>query len=218
MFHELAYDKRTNISKKLKSRAEAIKNAVKRYNRQAALLDPPRDPVDINQILEYSFISEFDLLRLSREDIREKPWVQTGNREAMARHFRIKAAHDEIKRLNVEIRRLVTSIADEQKDMIDMIKLITQTDQPLATEIERRWSLRQAFSEDHINQVFKLATKDGFSGSIVPGTRLGRMNEGDRSLPEVQANENVHDLAGELSEDDDVLEIATTVENWGTGL
>jgi hypothetical protein len=193
---------------------------VKRYNRQAALLDPPRDAVDMNQILEYSFIQDFNLLRLSREDIRSKPWAQPGHRAAMARYFRIKAAQDEITRLNVEIRRLVSSIADEQSDVQNAIRSTNQTDRPLALHIEAEWSLRQAYNEEHLMQILKLAKKDGFSGIISPGCRTGRMRTDDQPqlLDQREAEEDVTEEVGELSEDDEALEIATVMEQWSTSM
>jgi hypothetical protein len=48
-------------------------------------------------------LAEFDLLRDTRQDIRQFPWAQPLNREAMNLSFGIKRAKEEILRLNVEI-------------------------------------------------------------------------------------------------------------------
>ncbi|KAG2032711.1 hypothetical protein BDR03DRAFT_873438, partial [Suillus americanus] len=71
----LGYKLRTQISTALKTRATAIRNAIQRYNKYAALLNPPRAPLQWEQIVEYSFLAEFDLLRDSDSNIQAKRWA-----------------------------------------------------------------------------------------------------------------------------------------------
>lgn len=210
----LAYDKWTNIWKKLKTHAEAIKNAVKCYNHQAALLDPPQEQVDINQSLKHSFISDFNLLHLSWEDIWDKPWAQPANHEAMARHFQIKAVQDKIVRLDMEIWRLVTSIIDEAKDMATTIQTLVQINQPLTVEIEARWGLWRCINCELVTQILKLTQKNGFQGSVIPGWWEEQMDEGDRAISEGLEQEDIIDDVGEVSEDDDLIDVAISVEKW----
>ncbi|KAF8483084.1 hypothetical protein JB92DRAFT_3132160 [Gautieria morchelliformis] len=42
-----------HIGKALKSRSEAIRNAVKKYNYAAAMLKPPRPPLDVQTVLDH---------------------------------------------------------------------------------------------------------------------------------------------------------------------
>ncbi|KAJ8580560.1 hypothetical protein M405DRAFT_708220, partial [Rhizopogon salebrosus TDB-379] len=64
------------IGKALQRRSDAIRNALNRYNVQAAKLNPPRPQLSWKDITEYSFLGEFDLLRQSRSDIRELNWTK----------------------------------------------------------------------------------------------------------------------------------------------
>jgi hypothetical protein len=96
------YKLRVHIAAGLKRRSEAIRNALGRYNMQAARLDPPREPLDWKTVITYTFLSEFDLLQFSHEDIREKQWAQPAIRDAVIKHFKLRCAQAEIDRLNVE--------------------------------------------------------------------------------------------------------------------
>lgn len=107
------YKLRRQISKALQRRSEAIKNALNRYNTQAAQLDPPRPPLSWKEIVEYGFIGEFDLLRHSRQDVRSEPWTQPARREATIKYLKLCRAQEELVRLNIEMWCLRTWIHDE---------------------------------------------------------------------------------------------------------
>jgi hypothetical protein len=108
-----AYRMRTHIAKSLQARCKAIRNAVDKYNAAAAALSPPRQAVDWSRVSHYGFLEEFGLLRGTRQDVIDKPWSQPAVRETMKQHLRIKRAREEITACNVQIRRLQTSIHDE---------------------------------------------------------------------------------------------------------
>ncbi|KAJ7440713.1 hypothetical protein B0H11DRAFT_1750555, partial [Mycena galericulata] len=59
----VAYKLREKISKALKTRANAIHQALKEYNAAARTLNPPRDQISWGQIINTVSIGEFDLLR-----------------------------------------------------------------------------------------------------------------------------------------------------------
>ncbi|KAH9947990.1 hypothetical protein B0H21DRAFT_708025 [Amylocystis lapponica] len=85
--HDVGYKMREKIGKALKSRAEAVKKALVEYNRQATEL-VPHVHVDV--------VGEFDLLRDAQQDIRELPWAQRANRQAMSTYFNVQRAKEEI--------------------------------------------------------------------------------------------------------------------------
>ena len=93
------------------------------------------------EIIDYSFLGEFDLLRNSRADIRNQPWTQVTRREAMVKYFKLCRAEEELTRLNIEIRRLRTSIHDETIHMMHVLSQLSMSDPLLATELHRRWQL-----------------------------------------------------------------------------
>jgi hypothetical protein len=104
------YKLRTQIAKALKTRATAIRNALNRYNKYAVALDPPRAPITWDQVVEFSQLSEFDLLRDTENQLLNKRWAVPRNRQASAKYFDMQRAKEEIVRCNVEILRLHTKI------------------------------------------------------------------------------------------------------------
>ena len=127
-------------------------------------------------------VADFDLLRDTRQDVRTLEWAQAANREGMVMHFGIKRAKEEICRLNVEIRRLLTFLYD---DYIDYYRAVTKhiiTNPALASELSAQWSYRERLHEVIVKWLIQTSRLAGFSGSLFHGQRLGR----DRSL-----NENI---------------------------
>ena len=85
----IGYKLHCKISKALQWQLEAIKNVLNQYNTQAAQLDPPHSPLSWKEIVEYGFISKFDLLRHSRQDIWSEPWTQPAHCEATIKEFKL---------------------------------------------------------------------------------------------------------------------------------
>ncbi|EMD37546.1 hypothetical protein CERSUDRAFT_35523, partial [Gelatoporia subvermispora B] len=160
----IGYKLREKIGKALKARAETIKKALKEYNVRAAKLQPPREPLTWNSIVELVNLADFDLLRESREDIRSKVWAQPANRKAMNLHFNVKRAKEEIDRVNVGIQRLFTAILDEHADFHRAIKVAEQADPVLAHELKQRWRLRDSINADIAARLWQTSQLQGFSG------------------------------------------------------
>ena len=137
-------------------------------------------------MLKYAFLTEFDLLRFSQEDIWEKQWAQPGICEATAKYFKVKGAHAEIQHLNVEIKRLVTSIRDEAMDYPIHIGRIHQRNPGLADVIAAQWSLWHQVNELHMSHLANIANLQGFSGCLVPGARIGYKPPATIPLPAIQ--------------------------------
>ena len=95
---------RTLIAKHLQTRSKTIQNALAKYNRAAKALK--KKELTFDQILDVQFLEDFDLLRDCREDVREKPWAQSGNRILREGYFKVRRANEEIERLNIEISRV----------------------------------------------------------------------------------------------------------------
>src|ERR1700753_145661 len=104
---------RTHIAKALQRRCKAIRNAVRAYNAAAAQLNPPRPPINWETVSHINFLEEFHLLHNMRQDIREKPWSQPAIRELIKLSQQVKRTHEEIHRCYISVRRLYTTIHDE---------------------------------------------------------------------------------------------------------
>jgi hypothetical protein len=133
---QIGYRLCRQIGKALQRCSEAIKNAISCYNMQAAKLDPPHLPLTWKEIVNYSFISEFDTLRHSHSDVRSQPWAQTVCREAMVKYLKLCHAQEEVARLNIEIHHLRTSIHDEMIHTQRTISLLLTTNTELAVELQ----------------------------------------------------------------------------------
>ena len=168
----IGYKLRKHIGNALKARSQAVRTALQNYNAAAQALVPPRPPLSWDDVVEYAFLADFDLLSDTRADVRLKIWAKPASRILMDQHFKMKRAREEILRLNVEIPRLVTYIRDEEAFLLQQEELLSETDPPLSRQLRLR-RLKLIRSNDlHIHRFNKLASLPGFSGSINPGTSV----------------------------------------------
>ncbi|KAJ7200125.1 hypothetical protein GGX14DRAFT_372415 [Mycena pura] len=169
------YKLRKHIAKALQARSCAVRTALTNYNAAAARLSPPRDPLNWEQKVDYAFLSDFDLLRDGREDIREEPWTKPAGRIAMDMHFKIRRAGEEIFRLNLEIPRFLTYIRDEE-DFLHHAELRVREEvgEAMAHQVAiYRW--RQGrFNDQHRYRLYRLRKLPGFTGSLEPGTAVNK--------------------------------------------
>lgn len=107
------YKLRVELAKGLQRRSRVIRTAVAGYNSAALAMLPPKPTVDWDMITQHTFLEEFDVLKLSRNDISDKLWVQSGVRNIMRSYQKLLCAQEEVVRCNVEVHRLHTSITDE---------------------------------------------------------------------------------------------------------
>jgi hypothetical protein len=161
----------------------AIQHARQEYNDCAEKLNPPRSKLSWTQVIETATLSEFNLLRDTRQDIRQLPWAQPARREATNLYFKIKGAHAEIRRLNVEIRRLLSFMLDDHADYYHVIASLIIVNPPLAYELQVKWIYRQKINAGIVRQLVKASELDGFSGQLLPGLCVGREPDRSASVP-----------------------------------
>lgn len=169
-----AYKLREKISKALKSRADAIHRALNEYNAAAATLIPPRNQLVWAEVIRTTTLAEFDLLRDTRTDIRQLPWAQPERREAGLLYFGIKRALEEIRRLNVEITRIITFSIDEHVDFYRAIRANYLTRPHVSWELSEQWVYKSRIYGSITERIVKTSRLPGFSGSLFPGERVGR--------------------------------------------
>ncbi|KAJ7057970.1 hypothetical protein C8F01DRAFT_1085809 [Mycena amicta] len=192
------YKLRMHIAKSLQARSKAVKSALERYNTAASALVPPRRQLTWEEAVKYAFISDFDLLRDGREDIREKLWAQPKGRAAMDAHFKLLRADEEIQRLNIEIRRLVTYMADESAFLqYQQRRLVEEGKEALAHQVGVYRMERERFDHLHMRRLTKLNSLSGFTGCILPGVSLSA----ERRVPSGVTTEDV-EMANPRADDD----------------
>lgn len=166
---------RQAIGKGLKSRSQAIRTAVAKYNDLAAALAPPAPSVDFATLMEWTELQEFELLRHSRAgDVRDQPWAQPANRIMATKHYKLARAREELVRCRVETRRLVTAMADEEAQLQRAYDRLMSDNSPLASELAELTARRMAVNATHRARLAKLAGHAGFADCLIPGTRVGR--------------------------------------------
>ena len=99
------YKLREKIGKALKTRVDAIRTVLNEYNCCASKLRCPA--LSWNEVMDMITLAKFDLLRETREDIRQFPWAQPVNRQVMNLYFNVQRAREEIERLNVKIPPII---------------------------------------------------------------------------------------------------------------
>ncbi|KAF7348117.1 hypothetical protein MSAN_01764300 [Mycena sanguinolenta] len=182
---DTGYKLRKHIAKALQARSKGVRTALDRYNDAAAALSPPRTQLTWEQIVEYAFLADFDLLREGRQDIRSEPWAQPAGRLAMDRHFKLLRADEEIARVNLEIQRFVTYMVDEERFLVYHEERLRAEGNPgLAHQVGVHRMERSRFNALHMENLVKLSKEDGFTGSISPGVRVSK----ERRVPEVRAS------------------------------
>jgi len=126
---------RQQISKALQKRSTAIRELLNDFNNAAAQLDPPRPPLQWDQVVEYTFLSEFDLLSDSTEDVHERAWARPAARSLLDRYFKMERAREEIERVEIEANRFLVYIKDEEDFLLAMENQLSLSEPGLAYQI-----------------------------------------------------------------------------------
>ncbi|KAF7979474.1 hypothetical protein HWV62_42299 [Athelia sp. TMB] len=168
----MGYKRRRHMGEALSTRSAAVRTAVERYNAAALALNPPRPTLNAQEVIEYAFLSDFDLLRDTHQDIRERPWATPTGRKAMDQYFKLLRAPEEIVRCNNEIRRIVTHLRDEEAYLKHHEERVRHSDPVLAHQIAIHRLIRGRFNTHHRRRLAAIARLEGFSGSLEPGVAL----------------------------------------------
>ncbi|EIW80686.1 hypothetical protein CONPUDRAFT_24180, partial [Coniophora puteana RWD-64-598 SS2] len=163
---ETAYKIRTSIGKAIQKRSSAIRTALERYNTLAAKMDPPATQIKWDDIIEYTFLSELDILKhsYSQANVREQPWAQPINRDAATKHFKILRAREEITRLNVEAGRLRAWVLTENADIEQHEKRLKEVKPPLSAALAARFTGRIRANKVHLAKLNMLECLPGYTG------------------------------------------------------
>ena len=203
---DLGYSLRKHIGNALKARLVAIHTALDRYNVAALALAPPRQTLDWDQVVEYAFLSDFDLLHDARQDIRRKPWATPAARLAIDQAFKLECAEEEVAWLNIEVRRLATYIRDEDICLRAKEMELLDSLPALAHQVSLHWMEHACFNAHHFKVLGKIYLLPGYTGSVGFGIRVAEdptasEDPKDPPLPPDAAPSNVEDLEEELEEE-----------------
>ncbi|KAJ6555622.1 hypothetical protein DFH09DRAFT_1248404 [Mycena vulgaris] len=195
---QTGYKMRKHIAKALQARSKAVRSAIEQYNAAAVTLDPPMAMLTWEQVVEYAFLADFDILRDTRAEVQSRPWTRPAYQIAMDRYFRIERAREEIKRLNVEIPRVVTWIHDENvflrkmetnlRDPGDKSQEEIEAGIQMAVQIGLYRAQRGRFDAGHMRRFRKLALTPGFTGSLRRGVAVEQQDRLAREAGEMEVD------------------------------
>ncbi|KAG2751580.1 hypothetical protein P692DRAFT_201688132, partial [Suillus brevipes Sb2] len=89
-------------------------------------------------------------------------WSSPATRSAMDLHFKMCRAREEIERLNVEVRRLVTYIRDEERYLQECEDQLKDTNAALANQIAIHRNTRGRFNARHLKRLYDISKLPGF--------------------------------------------------------
>ncbi|KAJ6476529.1 hypothetical protein C8R47DRAFT_925939, partial [Mycena vitilis] len=93
---------------------------------------PPRQTLIWEEVVDYTFLSDFDILRNPMANAEIRSWAIPAARELMDHYFKLEQAKEEIQRLDIEIRRVITYIRDEKEFLVRREAEIMEEDLVLA--------------------------------------------------------------------------------------
>ena len=195
---------RTHISNALQRRSKAIRNAVKSYNTAALALNPPRDTLDWSKVSHFTFLDQFNVLKDTRHSVFDQPWAKPVVRSLMKQHRQIERAREEITHCNIEIRRLHTSITDEEKKFNAILPTLNSSMLgPVSDFVQRR----QAVNRLLLARIHRTYDLPGFTGNPTPGKRKGSADTPDSEITAPESNDiDPHSDDGEDEDDDEFTE------------
>jgi hypothetical protein len=184
------YKMRTQIAKGLQKRSEAIHKALGWYNAEASRLTLPHPKLGWKQIVDYTFLAEFDLLCHSRTNIHSALWAQPGHREATIKYLEVMRTCEEIQRLNVEYLHLRMHIHDEEALYLRTIDPVKDAQPALATELTKQWTLRCMVNLIHRGCLNCTEALSGYTGTHGVGVAVqGCHNESEHLVDEILSRE-----------------------------
>ncbi|KAJ7025076.1 hypothetical protein C8F04DRAFT_1212968 [Mycena alexandri] len=207
---QTGYKLRKHIAKALQVRSQAIRNALNSYNTAAKSIVPAGRQLSWSEVIEYAFLADFDLLRKPSELGEVRPWSTPAARLLLDKYFKIERAREEIRRCNIEIRRVITSIRDEKAFLTAKENELQESDPGLAWCIRRYRFRRERYDLVHMERFQKLAKQAGsqFTGTLEPGpSGMEGVVETGRQEDEIQAQALAREMeavgASEDEEEDD---------------
>ncbi|KAF9001333.1 hypothetical protein BDQ17DRAFT_1391088 [Cyathus striatus] len=169
----------------LQQPSHAIHSALEWYNAAAREMLPPRQSLSWDEVVSYAFLADFNLLRDTHQDIWEQVWAQPSSRILMDQHFKILCVHEEITRLNIEIRHVITYLQDKDQFLHAQEQEFSVTNPYLAHQVYHYQLEHMRFTDMHLQRFKKLAATPGFSGSILPEVGIPEdVNEEDAEYEE----------------------------------
>lgn len=205
---------RKHLAAALKTRLKSIQAAIEDYNKAASSLSPPCQSVTWEEVLEYTYLSEFDILRDTREDVRERKWATPKNRLLMQQFFKMIGAEDELDRLHTEIRRFLTSMRDEEEKTESVAQGLRSSHPALALAVRLQGQQRSRFNSAHRAKLHAIKKLPGFEKRNLRFFTCGTsVWSEDIAMEEMVPEDATLESGGSNSDNDELWEDPDEVEH-----
>lgn len=122
----------------------------------------------------------------------------------MLEFFKIIGAENELMRLHVEIKRLVTYIRDEERKVLGKAAELQAEDPALALQLRLYWEERGRYNNLHRKRLFAIRRLPGFNQAdnhyFVPGTHV---SEPEVPVGDLHSQDRVDVVMADSWDDDD---------------
>ncbi|KAI6114255.1 hypothetical protein F5141DRAFT_1213394 [Pisolithus sp. B1] len=121
------------------------------------------------QVVEYTFLANFDLLWDTHENISQCPWAHPTAHFALDTYFKMCQAKEEIKCLNIKIHRVITFMCDEEHFLRTCEEKINNIHPTLGHQVSQCCKLHSQFNGSHLKHLHDIAMLPGFAWTLIPG-------------------------------------------------
>ena len=120
-------------------------------------------------MVEYTFLSDFQLLQDTCEDISQRPWASPTAHLALDTYFKMCHTQEEIIQLNIEICHFVTYLQDEDRYLCACEEQLLTSRPALAHQIRVLRNVCGQFNTSHLQCLVEITRLQGFLGTLEPG-------------------------------------------------
>ncbi|KAG1816658.1 hypothetical protein DFJ58DRAFT_739688 [Suillus subalutaceus] len=132
-----------HISKAITWQSGAIRTALEKYNTLAPLQVPPQPTLDYTEVVGYTSLGEFALLKHSCHDLLAKPWAIPENQEMAANAW----------------------VGFEDKEILSAIDTLDAIDSTLlAAELQTHYARQHRVNNVHRAHLHKISQLSGYTG------------------------------------------------------
>ncbi|KAI6120039.1 hypothetical protein EDD16DRAFT_1692465 [Pisolithus croceorrhizus] len=161
----------SHIGKALQMHLAAIQAALTHYNTAVKALG--HQTLEFDEVVEYAFLADFDLLRDTQQDVSTCLWASPTAQLAINTYFKLCQAKEEVVCLNVEIHHIMTYLIDKDHYIQACEALYQDAHPALAYQISRYHTIHSRFTPLHLHYLEKISHLPGFNGMLSPGISTG---------------------------------------------
>jgi len=134
-------------------------------------MSPPKPQLTWAQVVDLEFLSTIEILR-GRPDVRHESWAQDHFRRASSAWHKLQRAKEELVSINIEARRLWTSIANEEIHLNRTLESLYMHNPNLASFLRCSYEYRVRANEYLQHGLRTLEALPSYAGKRGPGIRL----------------------------------------------